>query len=68
MDNKFGKIIQEAGSADNLFIGSDGKFIQWSVSQKKVSQVYGQIMDGVIRSMAQISDKNYLFLSDDEGC
>jgi hypothetical protein len=68
MGNKSGKIIEEADYTDNLFIGCDGKFMQWSISKKIVTKNYGGIMAGEISSMVQISDKNYLFLADDKGC
>jgi hypothetical protein len=53
---------------ESLFIGGTSKLIQWSVSQKKVTKDYGGIMTGYNFSMAQTSDKNYLFLSDNKGC
>ena len=55
-------LIKEAYKADELFIGGAGKFLQWSVSQKKVTKDYGDIMAGNIYSMLQTSDKKYLFL------
>jgi WD40 repeat protein len=51
-----------------LFFGGDGKLMQWSVSQKKVTKEYGGIMAGCISSMVLTSGKNYLFLSDNDGC
>jgi hypothetical protein len=41
--------------------------MQWSIRQGQVTKDYGHIMPGLIKSMALISDKNYLFLSDGEG-
>jgi WD40 repeat protein len=55
----------EIGPGQNFFIGGVEKLIQWSVGQQKVTKDYGHIMPGLIKSMALISDKNYLFLSDD---
>jgi succinate dehydrogenase flavin-adding protein (antitoxin of CptAB toxin-antitoxin module) len=54
--------IQEAASADHLFIAGDGELWQWSISQKKVTKNYGKIMVGSIQSMVQTSDKKYLFV------
>jgi hypothetical protein len=59
--------IKEADHADNLFISGERKLMQWSVSQKKVTKDYGDIMAGIIRSMVLTSRKNYLFLSDYRG-
>ena len=67
MDHKSGKMIEEADKADKLSIGGSGKYVQWSISQNKVTIVYGHIMAGNICSMVQTSDKNYLFLSDNSG-
>jgi hypothetical protein len=53
---------------DSLFIADENKLLQWSVSQCQVIREYGEIMAGNIWSMAQTSDKNHLFSSDDEGC
>jgi WD40 repeat protein len=60
--------IIEADYADNLFIGGHKNFMQWSVSQGKVTNDYGEIMAGNIYSMVKTSDKKYLFLSDAVGC
>jgi WD40 repeat protein len=44
--------IKEADLADNLFIGGrDGRLMQWSVSQQKVTKDWGQIMSHYIFSM-----------------
>jgi hypothetical protein len=51
-----------------LFIGGDGKLVQYSVSQGKVIKDYDDIMTGYIYLMVQTSDKKYLFLSDQTGC
>jgi WD40 repeat protein len=53
---------------ESLFIGGDKKLMQWSISQKTPIKEYGDMMAGNIMSMVQTSAKNYLFLSDDEGC
>jgi hypothetical protein len=58
--------IKEADQADHLFIAAD-KLLQWSVSQKKVTNDYGDIMAGDIMSMVQTSDKKYLFLWNAKG-
>jgi hypothetical protein len=58
--------IKEAATTDILFIGGYKKLIQWSVSQKKVTKDYGNIMAANISSMVQTSDKNYLFLGSEE--
>jgi hypothetical protein len=50
-----------------LVIGCEGKLVHWSVSQEKVTEEFNGVMDGKIHSIAQTSDKNYLFLSDHEG-
>jgi hypothetical protein len=42
--------------------------LQWSVSQEKVTKDYGDIMVSTILSMAQTSSKDYLFVSDLNGC
>jgi WD40 repeat protein len=60
--------IKEADQADNFLIGSYVVFLQWSVSQKKVTKFYGGFKDSMIQSMAKTSDKNYLFLASDKGC
>jgi hypothetical protein len=60
--------IKEADQADHLFIGSERKLKQWSVSHQKLTKVYGDIMAGFIISMSRTRDKTYLFLSDSEGC
>ncbi len=60
-------IIKEADS-DILFIAGTRKLMHWSVSQNKMTKDSGYIMTGSIYSMAQTSDKNYLFVSDNEGC
>jgi WD40 repeat protein len=62
------EMIEVADQADNLFIGGENKLWQWSVSQKKVTKDYGEIMAGRILSMVQTSDKKYLFVSDPFGC
>jgi hypothetical protein len=54
--------------SDNLFIGGNGKLMQWSVSQGEVTKDYGGILSGDIEAMVQTSDKKYLFLADNEGC
>jgi WD40 repeat protein len=59
--------ITQADYADNFFIGTRGKLMQWSVSQRKVTKDHGDIMTDHITGMVQTSDKKYLFLSDDEG-
>ena len=61
------EMVQEAGHADNLFIGGDTTLMLWSVSQGEVTKDYGDIMTGYIWSMALTSDKKYLILSDAEG-
>ena len=61
-------MIKQAYRADNLFIGSYQKWMHWSVSQEKVTNNYGGIMDGEIWSMAETNDNKYLFLSDNGGC
>jgi hypothetical protein len=53
--------------ADNLFIGGKKLLIQWSVSKKKVTKDYGDIIAGCIRSAVQTSYRKYLFFSDDVG-
>jgi hypothetical protein len=53
--------IKEADQADNFFIGGLRKFMQWSVSQKKVTKDYGEIMAGYIYSMAQTSARTICF-------
>ena len=53
---------------ESLLIGGYQKLMQWSVSKKKVTKDYGDIMSDYIRTMVQTSDKNYLLLSDDKGC
>ncbi len=60
--------IKGADNADYLFIGSIGPLMQWSVSQEKMTKEYAGIMAGCVGSMAQIRKKNYLCLSDWEGC
>jgi WD40 repeat protein len=50
-----------------LFLGGYGGLKQWSVSQKKVTKDYSDIMAGHINSMVQTSDKKYLFVSDQSG-
>jgi hypothetical protein len=62
------EMIKEAGSADSLFLGGDGKLVQYSVRQEKVVKDHGDIMSGLIYSMVQTSDKKYLFVSDSSGC
>jgi WD40 repeat protein len=62
------EMIEVADQADNLFIGGENKLWQWSVSQKKVTKDYGEIMAGRILSMVQTSNKKYLFVSDPFGC
>jgi hypothetical protein len=59
--------LEEADMADSFFIGSVGKFMQWSVSQEKVTKDFGHIITGDIYAMVQTSDKNYLFVSDLSG-
>jgi hypothetical protein len=59
---------QEADLADILWIGAEKKLLQWSVSQEKVTKDYGDIMVSTILSMAQTSSKDYLFVSDLNGC
>jgi hypothetical protein len=51
-----------------LWIGGNGKLMQWSVSRGKIIKEYADITAGCIKSMVQTSDKNYLFVSDEEGC
>jgi hypothetical protein len=60
--------IKEADLADNLFIGGKGECMQWSVSKGKVIKQYGNMKAGAIFSMVQTSSKNYLFVSDWNGC
>jgi hypothetical protein len=62
------EMIEEAELADRLFIGCGRELKEWSVSQKKVTKVYGDIMVGWINSMVKTSDKKYLFVSDYSGC
>jgi WD40 repeat protein len=52
--------IKETDS-DNLFIASNKKLFQFSVSQGEVIKDYADIMTGKIGSMVLTSDKNYLF-------
>ncbi len=59
--------IKEPDQADNLWIGGEGQLRQWSVSQEEVTKEYDDIMPGYILSMVQTSDKNYLFVSDQDG-
>jgi hypothetical protein len=59
--------IEETDYSDNLFIGGEGKFMHWSVSQQKVTKEYGGIIGGNINSMVQTRDTNYLFFSDGNG-
>jgi hypothetical protein len=61
-------MVDLAEESDNFFIGCEGKLLHWSARQKKVTKDYGCIMAGYNFSMAQTSDKNYLFLSDNKGC
>ena len=57
-------MVIEPYKADKLFIGGNGKLMHWSVSQGDLTKDYGEIMAGIICSMALTSDKKYLFLSD----
>jgi WD40 repeat protein len=61
------EMVEEPDLADSLFLGGQRGLKQWTVSQKKVTKDYGDIMAGVIYSMVQTSDKKYLFVSDYEG-
>ena len=54
-------MVEEAHKAYNLLIGGEDRFMQWSVSQKKVITAYDDVMAGGIRSMAKINDKDCLF-------
>ena len=67
MGNKSCKKIEEADKADNLYIGCHGNFMQWSVSQEKVTKDYVDIMAHRVTSMKQTSCKRYLFVSDFRG-
>jgi hypothetical protein len=60
--------IEEAGQADNLFMSAYEILIQWSVSQRELTEQYGYIMADNIGSMVQTNDKNHLFVSDTGGC
>ncbi len=62
------EMIEEPDLADSLFLGGYRGLKQWSVSQKKVTKDHDDIMAGNIWSMAQTSDKKYLFVSDSSGC
>jgi hypothetical protein len=53
--------MSQPPNSDDLFIGGDGNFMQWSVSHKKVTKDYGTIMAGYINSMVQTSDKKFPF-------
>jgi WD40 repeat protein len=44
--------IVEADSADSMFIGCPKKLMQWSVSLKKVTNTYDDIIPGFIMRMA----------------
>jgi WD40 repeat protein len=44
-------MIKEAYNADDLLITGEGKLMHWSVSQKKVTKDYGDIMNGFICQM-----------------
>ena len=58
------EMIEELDLADNLFFGGHCKLVQWSVSQKKVTKDYGDVMVGYILSMVRTSDKKHVFVSD----
>ena len=60
---KSSSMIKEAYKADNLFVGGS-ELMLWSVSQKKVTKEYDDIMAGRNNSMVQTSDKGFLFVSD----
>jgi hypothetical protein len=60
-------MIVKADYSDEIFIGGQKKLMQWSIGQKKVTKDFGSIMAGRICSMVQTRDKNYLFISDNEG-
>jgi WD40 repeat protein len=51
MANKPSKMVEEADQGHSFFIGGRGKLMQWSISQKKVTKDYGDIMAGSIYSM-----------------
>jgi WD40 repeat protein len=59
--------IKEAEQAEELFIIGLDRVKQWSVSRGLYTKDYGGIMAGGIISMAQISDKNYLFFAGQMG-
>ena len=63
----FEGMIVDTDEADILFIGGKRKFMQWSVSKKKMIREYNGIMAGNTLSMVQTSNKNYLFVSDNRG-
>jgi hypothetical protein len=48
-------------------MGGYQKLMQWSISKKKVTKDYGEVMVQFIHSMVQTSDKKYLFVSDSKG-
>jgi hypothetical protein len=54
----------EIGPGQNFFISGYQKLMQWSVSQKEVTKVYGDITAGYVWSMVQTRDKKFLFFSD----
>jgi hypothetical protein len=51
MANKPSKIVEEADQGHFFFIGGRSKLLQWSISQKKVTKEYGDIMNDSIYSM-----------------
>mgnify|MGYP000641859096 CR=1 FL=1 len=59
--------IKEADKAEELFISGLDRVKQWSVRSGLYTKDYGGIMAGGIISMAQISEKNYLFFAGQMG-
>ena len=54
---------KEAKHADELFFSAEEYIQGWSISKEQKGKRYGEMMPGYDQPMAQISDKNYLFVA-----
>ena len=58
---------KEAKHADELFMSSESYIVGWSISKEEKCNNYALMMPRYNEPMAQISDKNYLFVSNYQG-
>lgn len=54
--------------SDNLWFGvGDGKLLQWSLRQRKVTKHYGHVSDDSIIGLKTMADRKHLFIVDVPG-